>query len=387
MPQTALSILTGGSEDADKFFKLVGADEAARWHVVNLCEHLFKDPGTAVGHKEDYMYPRTQQCVISQRGFPDLIEVCLRIACGLEPMIGLNGTDGSNKMFMMCRSGFHRASVVGKIMESYANKIADDDGGRRFNCMRFSLHNVTKSSDFKSVIDRAVKWAASPWTDVAYTGDKENDVFGFEACQSHPEAWSCWKDLYARVQDGWKAIDHDLGVSSVSAGSASDGRGDDGRKQRPGGATWRHLPQSTKCPPPRPPPRPPIAPPPCVLLRRPATPPRHAVDALDALDDVDDDADDRLIPEWATTTTDVEVWWQSFDRWEVDTNARKALYALAQYSVDGYQKANGIIGKLIKKDTDADLPRNTSAFVHSSVMHARNELDPWHGREKRARHH
>jgi hypothetical protein len=382
MPQTALSILTGGSEDVDKFFNLVGPDEAATWHVVNLCHYLFKNPGTVVGHKEDYMYPRTQQVVISQSGFPDLVEFSLRAASGLEPGIGLNGKEGSNKMFMKCRSGFHRASVVGKTMESYANKIADADGGRRFNCMRFSLHGVTKAPDFKSVIDRAVQWAASPWTDVAYTGDKESDVFGFEACQSHPEACACWKDLYERVQDGWP-----IDVASVKAERASDGRGDDGRKHRSDRAPWRQLQQSTKCPPPRPPPRPPSVPPPSVLVQRPATPPRSSGHALEALDDVDDGADDLLLPEWATTIADVEVWWQSFDRWGVDTNARKALYALAQYSADGYMKANAIVGKLIKKDTDADLPRNTSAFVHASVMHARNELDPWHGAAKRSRHY
>jgi hypothetical protein len=384
MPQTALSIVTGALADVEKFFAHVGPIEAATWHVVNLCEILHKDPGTVVGHKEDCSHPRTQQVVMSQAGFPDLIEFGLRAASGLEPDAGLNGVDGSNKMLFACRSGWHRASTVGKTMESYGNKITDAEGERRFNCMTFPLHKAHGVRDFNSVADRAVKWAESPWTYVEHTGENESDVFGFEACQSHPQACACWKDLYNRVSDGWDRTDHAAAASIVDVARVSDGRTGGSRSSGPVAPPWRMQPTNKA--------HPPIGAPQHILAQLPATPPSSpppvpgVADAVhDDVDDIDDGANDRLLPEWATTDNDVEVWWQSFDRWGVDTNARKALYSLAQYSGTGYMKANAIVGKLIKKDTDADLPRNTSAFVHASVMHARNEMDPWHGAAKRAR--
>jgi hypothetical protein len=385
MPQTALSIVTGALADVDKFFAHVGPSEATTWHVVDLCGILHKDPSTSVGHKEDCTHPRTQQVVMAQSGFPDLIEFGLRAACGLQPDEGLNGVDGSNKMFFACRSGFHRASTVGKTMESYGNKITDAEGDRRFNCMTFPLHGKS-GREFNSVADRAVKWAESPWTYVEQTGDNESDVFGFEACQSHPQACASWKELYNRINDGWDRTDHAAPASIVDAARVSDDRDSGSRSSGLVAPPWRMQPTYKA--------HPPIDPPQHILVQCPATPPRlpppvpHGAAAVHAdVDDIDDGANDRLLPDWATTDADVEVWWQSFDRWGVDTNARKALYALSQHSGTGYTKANAIVGKLIKKDTDADLPRNPSAFVHASVMHARNEMDPWHGAAKRARKH
>jgi hypothetical protein len=386
MPQTALSILTGGLVDMEKFFAYVGPTEAATWHVVNLNEILHKDPGTVVGHKEDCEHHRTQQVVMSQAGFPDLIEFGLRAASGFEPETGLNGVHGSNKMLFVCRTGFHRASTVGKTMESYGNKLTDADGERRFNCMTFPMHKAVGLRDLHNVADRAVKWAEIPWTAMAYTGDNESDVFGFEACLCHPEACACWTELYGRLKVGWDPSDHASAGSSDNVARDSGGRGGDGRSTGSIGPPWRMQITEKACPP--------IAAPLSILAQCPSTPPRPPTPVNDDVDDshdgaevVDDGADDMLLPEWATTEADVEVWWQSFDRWGVDTNARKALYALAQYSAAGYMKANAIVGKLIKKDTDADLPRNTSAFVHASVMHARNDMDPWRGAAKRARKH
>ena len=52
------------------------------------------------------------------------------------------------------------------------------------------------------------------------------------------------------------------------------------------------------------------------------------------------------------------------------------LVMLAQLSVVGYEEANSIISKLIKKMSDGERLNNPSAFVHECVNKARKKLLP-----------
>ena len=82
------------------------------------------------------------------------------------------------------------------------------------------------------------------------------------------------------------------------------------------------------------------------------------------------------LPPWATFDRDVTVWWNLLEFWRVDTKARESLFALAQHSEKGYEAANELIGKLLKKKNDgATFTSSASAFVFSCVLNARNRVD------------
>ena len=81
------------------------------------------------------------------------------------------------------------------------------------------------------------------------------------------------------------------------------------------------------------------------------------------------------LPDWATFDRDVEKWWELLDYYDVDEPGRASLFALAQHSDKGYEAANDLIGKLVKKWADNVAVRNPSGFIHSSVLNARHKLD------------
>ena len=64
--------------------------------------------------------------------------------------------------------------------------------------------------------------------------------------------------------------------------------------------------------------------------------------------------------------------------YRVDRKAIKALVCLSQQSPLGYERANQIVGKVIKLDCDIRLGiiRNISSFVATCVKNAREHLNP-----------
>lgn len=83
------------------------------------------------------------------------------------------------------------------------------------------------------------------------------------------------------------------------------------------------------------------------------------------------------MPPYATLAPDAEVWWEVLDELDVDDEATRQLFALAQYNEDGRLSANSIIGKLLKRASDRIHYHTTiSAFVASSVTKARESIEP-----------
>ena len=82
------------------------------------------------------------------------------------------------------------------------------------------------------------------------------------------------------------------------------------------------------------------------------------------------------LPDWASFEHDIEVWWAYLDSLGVDETARQALFCLAQFSDEGYKKANAAISKLIKKTADQENVSNASALLHVMCKNARHEIDP-----------
>ena len=58
------------------------------------------------------------------------------------------------------------------------------------------------------------------------------------------------------------------------------------------------------------------------------------------------------------------------ERFDVDTAAIDKLRRLSMHSIDGYEEANSIAWKMVKKKADRTPVNNPSAFVQSSVGNA-----------------
>ena len=82
----------------------------------------------------------------------------------------------------------------------------------------------------------------------------------------------------------------------------------------------------------------------------------------------------KMSRNWESFEFDVESWKELLDDGNVDLNARRDLFLLAQYGEEGKKAANDILFKLVKKLTDGVPMNNASAFVHSCVKNARHRI-------------
>ena len=83
-------------------------------------------------------------------------------------------------------------------------------------------------------------------------------------------------------------------------------------------------------------------------------------------------AAEAAVPEWATFNMDATQWYTVLTaEFGCDEASVMDLFCLAQHSSRGYEEANSIIAKLIKK---RDYIRVPSAFVQTSVKNARHAL-------------
>ena len=75
--------------------------------------------------------------------------------------------------------------------------------------------------------------------------------------------------------------------------------------------------------------------------------------------------------------SDIEIWADVLRNMNVDKTAMQELFLLAQHSNSGYQEANSIVGKLLKKAADQEELAKPSAFVHRCVTNARSAIGSW----------
>jgi hypothetical protein len=93
---------------------------------------------------------------------------------------------------------------------------------------------------------------------------------------------------------------------------------------------------------------------------------------VEALESTDDEAP---LAAWETAEEfDVRRWKSVLDEFDVDKESYRELVLLAQYSADGRDHANKIVGKLLKKASDKEVIVNASAFVHACVMQSRYKM-------------
>lgn len=70
----------------------------------------------------------------------------------------------------------------------------------------------------------------------------------------------------------------------------------------------------------------------------------------------------------------VTVWRKILMSFQVDETAQMELFLLSQHSDQGFQEANAIIAKLLKKRSDKSYLDNSSGFVHACVKNARGHI-------------
>lgn len=347
-----VTICSGGIDDWVAFQKELrtrGLD-ASDWDVVDLTKILKKNPDTTVGWHQDCTHDWTYQVVSGQDQFGEINMAIIESVA-----------KGYRKQFLHCKSGWHRASTVGKSTESNLNSLMYTDDTRCFNAQWFGLHKCDNQRMWSSQIDRALGWSESTWLSMDGPTNA-TEIFGHRAAQGDPKSWANFVELQEMIDNVFcRAWHTPLRDKRVAA------------------------PQKAKMKP-RQPPTPPPAHKRCPDM---PPPPPQPVRKRAREEHIDSDSDDKL-PDWASFEPNVENWWQLFDKLNVDESARMSLFVLAQHSEQGFKEANQITLKLIKKVNESTHISNASAFVFSSVInayHAMGETPPSSSSSSRGRRH
>ena len=338
----------GGDTEMDEWVTLHAPDFMA----VNTADigTLDRDPHDAA----------TVRTAIEQNGFGDAVARIVNVCHGYDPHDFRNGASGY-KWCITSETGSHDADVITHVAESYLNMLHDDDGHRLFNAKGFTFHGVPGRRAFVGQSMSCMQWEMHPDTAIEpHHGEcPMSCIFGYAAAIVSPTAAENFEFLYnaiaADYHIGQPVVDHRNRADAAHA-DAGPSRSSMKRKRSPADAG----------------PRPPPGLPPSFTAA-----PWH------------DHADARDVPitntplvgtardhTWATTDSNIEVWWGVLLNAGVDQPAVQALFNLAQLSTDGYRAANNIVNALLKQESDARWCLKPSAWVHSSVQKARHKLMP-----------
>ena len=78
---------------------------------------------------------------------------------------------------------------------------------------------------------------------------------------------------------------------------------------------------------------------------------------------------------WEHDRPSLDHWMEpQLTKWGADRQPVGHLFRLSQHSIHGYEEANSIIWKLVKKMADWDPVRNHSAFISKRVENAWTRL-------------
>jgi hypothetical protein len=189
-----ITIVTEAAESKKWFIDTITEKFDIQWNCIDLREVLSKDPSTSIGHKEDWQYEQTQQVVIAQDGFPHVIQEIIDMA------------DYDHHFFIHCRTGYHRGSVTGKMVESQLNSLIDADGNRRFNAMLFMFHDCYNVKTFKTKYLNVVDWVGHPWEiEGEYNGLKDS-LFGYRASMATGASARNWNFMNDNISAKYKRI-------------------------------------------------------------------------------------------------------------------------------------------------------------------------------------
>jgi len=379
------TIITGSSEDLYAFTKSKSIKRSGG--LGDWCLHdahtLLKDT-TNIDRKYDYQSHAVQQQIVAQPPFLAIVEGLLCAALGEKTDIVDVPHASGHQMFIHDRDGIQVAPTVAKMVQAYANNIHDTDGNRTFNCMVFMLHEAVGGDGLRKAMDNAITWSQKPWLNMKPSGIDTTTFFAFDACQFDPRASLQWGKLHAAMVDKYNLgayVVRDNRLSDDDTDSYIDDRRHPCRSRSPRNCHSADDHRSTRANDHRA--STDIRPSDHAPTRGSGINPRsYTADSHPIYHERASDRDARTstrsrMPPYATLAPDAEVWWEVLDELDVDDEATRQLFALAQYNEDGRLSANSIIGKLLKRASDRIHYHTTiSAFVASSVTKARLSIEP-----------
>ena len=348
----AVTIVTGGLEDVKAFDKKLEKMKETGWWYADVRDSLQKDPADKVSPGEDYRSSNCIRVVVGQEQFPDVVDQVLQSV-----------HNGYRMIFINCRSGKHRAATVGATCESLLNVMLDQTGSRLYNAMLFTLHdNNATWGVWAQQVDRAVEWSRGPWMEAS-----SDELYGYRASRGSPNSCQNFDAMMSMVISTSlldTSVVTEKMYKQLAAGSSES------KKPVP------PVPKKPSYPPPfqKAWPKDTVEPPTKKQksdVQLPSSQCRPSVSSASGSSGPQDEVKSGL-PDWATFQSDVRVWWELFDYWGLDTDARQSLFLLSQTH---WKEANRIVWTLLKKKVDGHHVGNPSGFVYSSVMnswHAKN---------------
>ena len=365
MATRGITILTCGLKDLDTVAQELSeaGGDIRDWFTLDLRPFLKKDPADTVGWHEDCTSDNTCMVVIGQEGSTQVIYMCMEMASGIcREHAGVH-----DKFLIHCHSGWHRASTVGRLLESNLNSITDDEyGGRAFNAQCFHLHNVSNKKARKARIVNVVQWDTQPWALNGTLPQSKLDLFGYRACMGSQKSADNWNTIFEAINAGFGRTFPSYQVEHSSSCQGSTISLNTGNRPSICVAESQGVQETHD-----------------------ASPRRFVQEAFEESEDVQGSHAEFQgnLPAWASFQPEISNWWQLLDEYQIDEAARQALFCLAQLSDQGYYHANSVIAKLIKKKADGIEISNPSGFVVSCVRNARLECGGiWHtGKEQYSR--
>ena len=310
------------------------------------CRHwLQKEPVTKVAHSDDGLSTATQTAVFSSEGFDELMRELVDCAWV------------NQKISLACRAGLHRSQTAGRFLESILNQVVDVNGKRVYNARHFTLGRVTDSRHIDRVLTDARRWYQSPWC-VAVQPASESDVFGHQTAMQSSFTADVWRGILQYVGEQYSG--YDVTEQEWYEGPPAAAAEPAAKKPRPEG------------------PRQPAVPPPPPLdvkasgpVRKPWQQPAQRPPQPQLAG-----PGQRVgqCPPWVTFNQDATVWASVLQEAGVDSIAQQELFLLSTHSREGWEAANALIAKILKKTSDRAKLDNPSAFIHVCCTKARNKI-------------
>jgi len=330
------------------------------WDCVDLRTEL-DDPlaGYQVYHGEDSRYYETVAAVHAQPKFPIFVR-------DMVHRLDSNIIDTDSNA-LSCKTGHHRADCSGEAVTSVLNSLRNGDGSRPFNACHLPLHRVTSRSVLHERLQQAREWVSQPWTTM------EPYRFGENECKNDKNAFDGFNQIWDFVQlinDYHKYNFESRHPKEAPAAELSPASASPTHRRKTKRASFRLTPRSPSDPPPR------VAP--SILKRMPVTPDRSAFPPWKKKKTWKTVMDNAM-EEWEVVgpVPLADAWSSALKEWNVDEAARKGLFLLSQRSPWGFEMANDIVSKLIKKQADDETLRKPSAFVHTACKNARESMMTW----------
>lgn len=146
-----------------------------------------------VTHNQDGSHDRTQVAVMGQSSFS---AACINMVGTVFESMSKDA-DKPVLLFDGCKTGCHRAWVVGETVGSICNAIVDSNNDRVLNAQVFHAASCNSKREVEHMLTQAWKWAMGAWTVIPHT----DELFGAKAARSREQSSCSLATLNDFVED------------------------------------------------------------------------------------------------------------------------------------------------------------------------------------------